>query len=226
MVQTMRSWTTLQPGENASCVGCHEHKNSAPSAALPLTAAIGAGVESLRPFYGEPRGFSFVREIQPMLDRKCVSCHSAKGGDAPVLTAATVDDAHAKRRWNEAYLNLTHSRPDNDQGSWRGDADHPLLNWVSAQSAPPMLAPYSAGSATSKLIALLKGGHEGVELSPEEMDKLCAWIDLGVPFCGDYSEANAWNSDELAKYQHFWTKRKRLAEQDDAFIESRRRGTE
>ncbi|MCZ7635858.1 MAG: hypothetical protein M5U12_07315 [Verrucomicrobia bacterium] len=29
-VQTMRSWSTLQPGEVQSCVGCHEHKNSAP----------------------------------------------------------------------------------------------------------------------------------------------------------------------------------------------------
>ncbi|MHC4176960.1 MAG: HzsA-related protein, partial [Planctomycetota bacterium] len=33
-VQTMRSWTTLMPGENQACVGCHEHKNSAPRAKL------------------------------------------------------------------------------------------------------------------------------------------------------------------------------------------------
>ncbi|MDH7571483.1 MAG: hypothetical protein QHJ73_18055, partial [Armatimonadota bacterium] len=29
-VQSMRSWSTLQPGENAACVGCHEPKNTAP----------------------------------------------------------------------------------------------------------------------------------------------------------------------------------------------------
>jgi hypothetical protein len=186
MVQTMRSWTTLQPGENASCVGCHEHKNSTPAAGLPLTAAIGVGAEPLRPFYGETRGFSFQREIQPILDRKCVSCHSPDGGDAPNLTGKEVADAGAKRRWNEAYLSLTNSHLEKNRACWIGDADHPLVNWVSSQSAPPVLAPYSAGAATSKLIQLLADGHEGVELSREEMDKLCAWIDLGVPFCGDY----------------------------------------
>ena len=28
VIQTMRSWSTLQPGETFSCVGCHEDKNS------------------------------------------------------------------------------------------------------------------------------------------------------------------------------------------------------
>ena len=27
-MQTMRSWSTLQPGEQLSCVGCHESKNA------------------------------------------------------------------------------------------------------------------------------------------------------------------------------------------------------
>jgi hypothetical protein len=29
------------------------------------------------------------------------------------------------------------------------------------------------------------------------MDKLAAWIDLVIPFCGDYVEANAWSEGEL-----------------------------
>ena len=223
MVQTMRSWTTLQPDENASCVGCHEHKNSTPAARLPLTSAIVAGVQPLQRFHGETRGFSFQREIQPILDRKCTSCHSA-GQDEPDLTATEVVDAHAKRRWSKAYLSLTHSRLDEKPDCWRGDADHPVVNWVSAQSAPPMLAPYSSGSTSSKLIQLLAEGHEGVELSSEEMDKLCAWIDLGVPFCGNYTEADSWNAEEVAKYERYWTKRERLAKQEADYIESVRRG--
>jgi hypothetical protein len=83
-----------------------------------------------------------------------------------------------------------------------------------------MLAPYAAGSASSKLIELLADGHEGVKLSREELDKFCAWIDLGVPFCGDYWEANSWNSEEVAKFEHFRAKRERLAEQERAYIES------
>ena len=221
MVQTMRSWTTLQPGENASCVGCHEHKNSTPAASLPLTTAVDTGVEPLRPFYGPPRGFSFRKEIQPILDAKCASCHSA-GQDEPVLTGEAVTDDFAKRHWNRAYLNLTHARPDNDQGRWRGQAEHPLVNWVSSQSAPPMLPPYAAGAATSGLIRLLTEGHEGVQLSRKEMDKLCAWLDLGVPFCGDYVESNAWNTEEHAKHEYYRAKREKMGQQDQATVDSLR----
>jgi hypothetical protein len=45
----------------------------------------------------------------------------------------------------------------------------------------------------------------------EEMDKIACWIDLLVPFCGDYTEANAWNEAEKKKYAHFLAKRERMA---------------
>jgi hypothetical protein len=132
-----------------------------------------------------------------------------------VLTDRDIVDPGAKRRWSQAYLTLTHARPDDRADSaWRGNADHPLLNWVSAQSAPPMQPPYSAGANRSKLIELLEKGHEDVTLSLEEWDKLTAWIDLGVPFCGDYTEAHAWTEDEVAKYEHYLAKRRRLAESE------------
>jgi hypothetical protein len=75
-VQTMRSWTTLQPDENAACVGCHESKNSAPPGATGPSLALKAGPQDLVPFHGPPRGFSFPREIQPILDRHCTRCHN------------------------------------------------------------------------------------------------------------------------------------------------------
>ena len=74
MVQSMRSWVSLQPGESVSCVGCHEHKNSAPPVGRASKAMI-AGPKPLKPFHGPPRGFSFVKEIQPILDNRCVKCH-------------------------------------------------------------------------------------------------------------------------------------------------------
>ena len=76
-VQTMRSWSTLQPGENQSCVGCHENKNSVPPVApRGTTLAFQAGAQALTPFQGPPRGFSFAKEIQPILDLHCVRCHN------------------------------------------------------------------------------------------------------------------------------------------------------
>jgi hypothetical protein len=227
MVQTMRSWTTLQPGENASCVGCHEHKNSVPVAGLPLTQALRQRAETLQPFYGPARGFSFAQEIQPILDRHCVSCHDGRADVPYVLTSLGVDDGRAKRRWPQSYLALTHARQDDPpKGAWRGSADHPMVHWVSAQSAPPMQPPYAAGAARSRLIELLAAGHEDVRLAREDLDKLAAWIDLGVPFGGDYVEANTWTADELAKHEHFAAKRARLEAEDRQNIADWLRHTE
>jgi hypothetical protein len=79
---------------------------------------------------------------------------------------------------------------------------------------PTLIPPYTAGSNKSKLMDLLDKGHAKVVLGREELEKLAAWIDLGVPFCGDYTEAHAWNENEVAKYQRYADKRKRLEEEE------------
>jgi hypothetical protein len=214
MVQSMRSWTTLQPGEKAGCVGCHEHKNSAPLAHRPLPLALRRAPEQLRPFFGPPRGFSFPDLIQPILDAKCTACHD--GNKQSDLTGREVPDPAAKRRWSRSYLQLTHSRLDPPEHGWTGNPDHPVLNWISAQSAPPMLAPYSAGSARSRLFGMLlrgEGNHPVVPLAPEEREKLAAWIDLGVPFCGDYRQANLWSEAEKEKYEQYLAGRRRYGQE-------------
>ena len=46
----------------------------------------GARPSPIEPWHGPARGFSFVREVQPVLDRYCVSCHD---GGQPSRPAAT-----------------------------------------------------------------------------------------------------------------------------------------
>lgn len=228
VMQTMRSWSTLQPGENASCVGCHEHKSGTPLASQPREA-LRRGPRPLEPFHGPPRGFSFPREIQPILDRHCTSCHhdrsrlpwlaGSRSQDTPPakengnevsfsLLSTTITDQAARRRFSDAYLALTGAVWGYDR-SLEGTS-RPLVNWLSPQSGPPMRQPYSAGSATSGLMTLLEEGHKGVKLNREEMEKLACWIDLVVPYCGDYLEANAWSFFERARYDHFLNKRKQM----------------
>jgi hypothetical protein len=262
-VQTMRSWSTLQPGEVQGCVGCHEHKNSAPpTTGYPNTAALAAGPRDLEPFYGPPRGFSFPREIQPILDRHCIRCHdqrdrrptverlagaitreedpawnvfppapdpvppdpsppaavAVRPGEVPAapafsLRGDTTLDRLAKRHWSDAYLNLSLAQPadnDWDRGAYSGVFDGRVVNWIGSQSIPAPLPPYAAGAARSALLPLLARGHHGVRLSREEHDKLACWIDLLVPYCGDYLEANAWDEGERRKFQRYADKRRRM----------------
>lgn len=220
-VQTMRSWSTLAPGENNSCVGCHEEKNSVPPPRV-TSMAMAAGVEQLAPFYGPPRGFSFPKEIQPILDAKCVGCHDGqklgKKTNKAIFSLKGDEyvDRKSKRRWTESYLNLTHAEP--GDRNVRGDADNGPCVWVSAQSTPSMIEPASVGAIASPMIDKLLEGHGGGKLTNAELDKLIVWIDLGVPFCGDYYEAGAWSEGEKAFYDRYQTKRERFAALDDANV--------
>ena len=82
-----------------------------------------------------------------------------------------------------------------------------------------MLPPYSAGAARSGLIKLLEEGHKQTRLSREELDKIACWIDLVIPYCGDYLEAHAWSPGEVDRYQKMLEKRQRMEQFERANIE-------
>jgi hypothetical protein len=215
VVQTMRSWSTLMPGEVSGCVGCHEDKLSAPVQRRSLASKVGP--QTLQPFYGAARGFSFKKEVQPILDKHCIQCHMldkpdpARKDRAFSLKGDAIEDIRSGRNWTTSYAQLTGSLKPNGRLRRQGKDNRPVLNWISSQSRPSMLPPYYRGSATSSMIKQLRDGHGKVKLSTEEMDKLCAWIDLGVPFCGDYLEANNWSKNRLDFYIHYQRKREVLA---------------
>jgi len=222
MVQTMRSWSTLQPGETFSCIGCHESKNEAPPVRR-TTLAIKTGPQALELFYGEPRGFSFDKEIQPILDRHCIECHTGREEQAFSLLANRTTTKESRRRWSDSYLALTDAKPVEKKGevlNYKGNPDGELVNWINSMSVPTMLPPYYGGAARSRLITMLEQEHEGVKLSRKEMDKIACWIDLAVPFCGNYMEANAWSTEEKRKYEHFLTKRRRMEQVEQKNIEA------
>jgi len=210
VIQTMRSWSTLMPGENASCVGCHEHKNSAPLPARSAGIAMEKGLRDLEPFWGPERGFSFAREIQPVLDRHCIECHDGEqktddGETIFSLLANPVRDDRAKRNWSQAYVNLTLNGEVQIDGQGcvgRG------INWLSPQSSPEMIPPRSAGACKSKLMTMLEEGHGDTNVSQEEYQKIAAWIDVVVPYCGDYLESNAWDDGDWRHHTYFSGRRR------------------
>jgi hypothetical protein len=221
-IQTMRSWLTLMPGETVSCIGCHEDKNDSPEINtmkfydLPLQRPKdfnGKGVD-----FSDVKGFSFNREIQPILDKHCIECHSSKirkmGSRSRIkrrfsLQSDLIPDEIAKRDWSKSYLNLTRKGKSNE-----------YVNWITSQSVPDLIAPESAGAITSQLTKILLKEHHGVQLSEIEFHKIACWIDLGVPFCGSYDEAARWNESEWKKYNHFLEKRRRSESIEKASIQA------
>ena len=208
VVQTMRSWTMLQPGETGSCIGCHEPPNLAPP---PIGDAKGA---MRRGCLRRPaRGLSFPKDIQPILDSRCVKCHDPKVDPKRLdLTSAMVRDEHAKRKWTRSYVSLTHAvrKPQwANNRTYCGDSDHPDLNWVNGGSEPTPIPPKRLGAGCSRWFTeRLEKGHCR-DLTDAERRRLALWVDLGVPFCGDYDEAADWTPGDWAQWNEAVRRRER-----------------
>jgi len=191
-LQLMRSWMTAMPGEIVSCVGCHEKQNSAPS--NRRTIASRQAPAEIRLWHGPVRGFSFEREVQPVLDKHCVSCHSG------VQDGAEPDLRGDQGRFF-AYKN-GQPQPDIVSGVPReklvkeyGGVFPPSyialrgrVRVGGLESDLRLLAPGEFHARTSELIQMLEKGHYGVQLDAESWQRLYTWIDLNAPCHGTWRE--------------------------------------
>lgn len=175
-LQMMRSWLVGMPGETISCIGCHESQNAAAPSGQS-TAAARKPPQQIKPWYGEKRGWSFDREVQPLLDRKCVGCHNGTTAAQTKLGMPLPDFTYRKNVWggfSGSYLAL-----------------HPYVRRNGPEGDYHVLTPLEFHVTTSELIQILKKGHHNVTLTAEEWDRLYTWIDLNVPYFGTWTERGA-----------------------------------
>ncbi|MCK5801567.1 MAG: hypothetical protein KAI66_01985, partial [Lentisphaeria bacterium] len=170
MIQSMRSGTMVQSGETTGCIGCHEPRLAAPRPGKRhALRAAEQPPATLDGWYGAPRVISFQKEIQPIFDRNCVSCHDfGKPAGKKLLLAGDREITFCA-----SYVDL-----------WRTKA----IRCVGGGPAAVQQA-YSWGSHASKLIKVLDKGHNNVKLSPEERARLVTWIDLNAPYYPTYASA-------------------------------------
>jgi hypothetical protein len=168
MIHSMRSGTTVQPGETTGCIGCHENRVMAPPQTTKVPLALQREPSPLQGWYGPPRKFSFQQETQPVFDRHCVSCHDfGKEGQDLLLSGDRTNtfSFSYNELWRKGYT----------AGIGGGPAQ--------VQQA------YSWGSHASKLIAALRKEHYEVQLSPEDFDRIVTWIDINAPYYPYYASA-------------------------------------
>ncbi|MFH1920390.1 MAG: SUMF1/EgtB/PvdO family nonheme iron enzyme, partial [Planctomycetota bacterium] len=182
-LQLMRSWLTAMPGETAQCVGCHEPQNSAPP--VQTTIALSRPLDEIKPWYGPPRGFSYRREVQPVIDRYCVGCHDgAKRSDgleiADLRGDVNVSDYGSELAWQR--------NPDAGKFSVGYAELHRYVRRPGAESDFHLLEPMEFHTDTTELVQMLVKGHYGVRLDREAWDRLITWIDLNCPFHGTRHE--------------------------------------
>jgi len=173
-VQTMRSTTHVQPGQTQGCIGCHESRMDAPPSNKPVAIGREASRIAVGPSGSWP--LRFDRLVQPVLDAKCISCHSPKSTDAPArkldLTPAKAYDALCKYGTTpqNSLVRLVHR-------------DYSSPNGLSKVGG--------CAAANSALMAKLEAKTNGkpmVTLTAEYRERLIVWMDTYAQYKGSFSD--------------------------------------
>ena len=239
-IQTMRSWTHLEAGERASCIGCHENRRHA---AAPPLVRNGIRVQDLQPAAGQPPHPLLARLAAPggllASADNYLGVHGARATDSeaktegfsyrqlvqPILDRRCVrchdgEGARAKRpdltgRTAKGFLTAAHRAfSESYKALTGGGRQTNLSSWYSSGGICEPLPPYAQGSSVSKLLDCLESSHHGVQVTDDEKRVIACWLDLGVPYGGSYPEATVWTAGDRAAYDYHQSKRLKLAERE------------
>ena len=162
-VRRMGSVTQLTSGEQVACVGCHESRQCAPPATGRNATRLTRPPDTPRVPHGRPGPFDYPRDVQPVWDRYCVSCHSGR------TPAAGVDlSGDATRFFSMSYDALVE----------RGQVAYYFINPGPTGIFPAL----GSGSMVSRLTALLTGKHGNVDVDPASRRRVYAWVDSNIQY--------------------------------------------
>ncbi len=165
MVQSMRSGTIVQPGEQQGCVGCHENRVEPPPVSALSLQALTRPPSQMGQGYGAGRMFSYLEEVQPIFDAHCVSCHDFGQPAGEILNLAGDKDLV----FNASYADLHRTKLIHAAGG--GPAEiYPAKSW---------------GSHASTLVQQLDG-HSGTHLTDAEKKTIYTWLDLNAIYYPTY----------------------------------------
>ncbi|MGL4943093.1 MAG: LamG-like jellyroll fold domain-containing protein [Thermoguttaceae bacterium] len=185
LVRSMRTFIQAAPGTTRSCTGCHEYK---PISAAGQQRLVAREPQQLRDESWGSGYFDYPSMVQPILDRRCVSCH---GGEE--MTTGGIDLSGG---WTElfsiSYENLTARR----EKQYTAD----LISGVccmngTAHWSCKIFGPYEHGSGNAPLAAILmrEPHRSAAKLTDTERETLFTWIDSNGIYYGswDYTATGA-----------------------------------
>jgi hypothetical protein len=176
-VQSMRSGTYVHPGERLACQGCHEPKHRPPSQALGAPLAFRRSPSAIRPDVEGSHPFSYVRLVQPVLDRHCTACHREKRA---VDLSGKIEGGYG---WTRSYANLA------AKYGFYFHVQNGAIN--TGVHGGARTVPGEFGARAARLLKYLDSGHYGVTLSKEERHRITLWLDCNSEFYGAYENTQA-----------------------------------
>jgi len=165
-VKRMRSFLNVQGGEVLGCVGCHEQRISTPLNASTFAKAFARQPDRIDPFEGINDVPDFPRDIQPILDRHCVSCHNTERREGGVSLVGDHTAIFCVSFWNIMKHGL-------------------IVDGRNSTDANTTTKTFGSGS--SRLLDLLDGAHHDAKLSERERLTVQLWIDASSVYAGTYA---------------------------------------
>ena len=168
----MRSITYLQPGEQRSCLGCHEPRRTSPTNRQGILAQK-RPPSTIQPGPDGTRPFSYPRLVQPVLDNHCVRCHDGQTGNLKSPLVLTGDQTE---KFTQSYENL---KKYVRWYEWGGNTIEAIVT-----------RPGRSGADESLLLKVLADSlhSEHVHLPDEDLQRFHIWLDGNVPFYGTYEQ--------------------------------------
>ncbi|MBE7503398.1 MAG: PD40 domain-containing protein [Verrucomicrobiales bacterium] len=176
LVQSMRTFVQAAPGTTRSCIGCHEHKATAPPDHNTL-ATLRGPPHQLRPESWGGGFLDYPRDVQPVLDRHCVRCHGGEEGFAAGLDLT----GGWTEFFNISYENLVSRRRTQLVADLIAGID--CMNGTAFHSVQ-LFPPRGHGSGAAPLAKSLMGYAS--TLPRAERDLVMAWIDSNGIYHGSW----------------------------------------
>jgi hypothetical protein len=186
----MRSITYVQPGERTTCIGCHERRMTAPPS--HVAQALRRPPSAIEPGPDGTRPLSYVRLVQPVLDRHCVKCHSTVGGASlPRVPPKGLDLTGAPHDgFTRSYWALCGGLSFWHGGTNPKNAAEALVPRYGGWNPVHRTEPGGAyGARGSRLMEILLQRRGESRLPAADLARLALWIDCNAVFYGVYDPA-------------------------------------
>jgi len=167
-IRRMGTVTQLVDGETQSCIGCHESRSHAPSASLQSWRRLARPPDRIKPPPWGAGPVDFVKQVQPVLDKYCVKCHTGPKPDGGIDLSGD-----KTRLFNMAFETLVFTP---------GLVARYHINPGPTGNFPPL----ATGSWVSRLTKLLEEKHQEVDVDDEGRRRIYTWIDANVPYYGTW----------------------------------------
>jgi hypothetical protein len=197
-IQRMRTHVEFAPGENRSCIGCHETKNLSVPTARMGAALTKAPVRPTPPPWGHSTYISYQDMIQPVFEAKCVKCHGPKDPKGNLALTASKDKAGYMQSYRSLFgMKPGESFPKNfrrvkDNPTW--DAMNTKVAFFLNETAGEVTQPKQFGSPQAPLAKKLLADPKHYKLlTREELQLIMAWLDVRAPYFDSYYQRKVSN---------------------------------